>query len=192
MLERLTDRSTDIVVGTDRKGRVVYYNDGATKSLGYHPDEVLGSFVGKLYPSVEEARRVASAMRSVKHGGAQASSRRFPTTFLAKNGEEIPVAISGTLIFDDGSRKTAPSVTRRTCATFSTRTSSRFSARSRSGSSHEINNPLAVILNQAMLLESDLARLAGERDTSSRTNASTPFAAKWRASPRSSNVSVRW
>ena len=28
MLERLTDRSTDIVVATDRKGRGVYYNDG--------------------------------------------------------------------------------------------------------------------------------------------------------------------
>ena len=58
MLERLTDQSADIVVGTDRKGRVVYYNDGAKRSLGYTPDEVLGTFVGHLYPSIEEARHV--------------------------------------------------------------------------------------------------------------------------------------
>ena len=58
MLERLTDRSTDIVVATDRKGRVVYYNDGASRSLGYKSHEILGHFVGKLYPSVDEARRI--------------------------------------------------------------------------------------------------------------------------------------
>ena len=34
------------------------------------------------------------------------------------------------------------------------------------GLSHEINNPLAVITNQAELLERDLERLAGERDYS--------------------------
>ena len=34
-LEQLVARSTDIVVATDRKGIVVYYNDGAKKSLGY-------------------------------------------------------------------------------------------------------------------------------------------------------------
>src|SRR5690606_9196531 len=34
------------------------------------------------------------------------------------------------------------------------------------GLSHEINNPLAVILNQAELLERDVERLAGDRDCS--------------------------
>jgi CheY-like chemotaxis protein len=34
------------------------------------------------------------------------------------------------------------------------------------GLSHEINNPLAVIVNQAELLERDVQRLAGERDCS--------------------------
>ena len=34
-LEQLVARSTDIVVATDRKGTVIYYNDGAQKSLGY-------------------------------------------------------------------------------------------------------------------------------------------------------------
>ena len=53
MLERLTDRSTDIVVATDRKGRVVYYNDGASKSLGYDSNEILGQFVGDFYAQIK-------------------------------------------------------------------------------------------------------------------------------------------
>ena len=47
-LERLIARSTDIVVATDRKGTVIYYNDGAKKTLGYNASEVLGSFVANL------------------------------------------------------------------------------------------------------------------------------------------------
>ena len=47
-LQKLIDRSTDIVVGTDLKGIVIYYNDGASRILGYKPDEILGQFVGRL------------------------------------------------------------------------------------------------------------------------------------------------
>ena len=57
-LERLIARSTDIVVATDRKGMVIYYNDGATRSLGYTQDEILGKFVVQLYPDFDEAKRV--------------------------------------------------------------------------------------------------------------------------------------
>ena len=39
-LELLIARSPDIVVATDRKGRVVFYNDGAKKSLGYTAEEI--------------------------------------------------------------------------------------------------------------------------------------------------------
>ena len=82
-LEKLTDRSTDIVVATDRKGTVVYYNDGATRSLGYAPDEILGSFVGHLYSSVEEAKRVMEVMRGPEHGGPGIADAI--QTVLAKN-----------------------------------------------------------------------------------------------------------
>ena len=63
-LELLVAHSTDIIVATDRKGRVVYYNDGATLSLGYTEDEITGVFVAKLYVDLDEAKRVMAAMRS--------------------------------------------------------------------------------------------------------------------------------
>ena len=73
--EQLTKSSPDIIVGTDRKGRVVYFNDGAHASLGYEEEEVLGQFVGLFYPSVKEARRVSEIMRGPEHGGCRAALR---------------------------------------------------------------------------------------------------------------------
>ena len=61
-LELLIARSTDIVIGTDAKGNVIYYNDGASKILGYLPEEILGQYVAKLYPDLAEAKRVMKAM----------------------------------------------------------------------------------------------------------------------------------
>ena len=66
-LEQLIARSTDIVVATDRKGTVVYYNDGASKVLGYKPDEVLGSFVSRFYPDIDEAK-FQSLAKAAKEG----------------------------------------------------------------------------------------------------------------------------
>jgi PAS domain S-box-containing protein len=167
-LEQLIARSTDIVVATDRKGTVVYYNDGASKVLGYKPDEVLGSFVSRFYPDIDEAKRVMSAMRGAHYGG-RGICETFRTTFVSKSGEQIPVAISGTILYDDeeqedgtiGFAKDLRDILRRdklvTCGEVAI------------GISHEIRNPLAVIVNQIELLERDVERLAGERDTSVET-----------------------
>jgi len=164
-LERLTDRSPDIVVGTDRKGRVVYYNDGASRSLGYRPEEVLGTFVGRLYPSIEEARRVSAAMRGPDHGGP-GIVETFQTCFLAKNGEEIPVAISGTLLYDEEGNEDGSIGYAKDLREILRKDQLATLGEVAIGLSHEINNPLAVILNQVELLEKEISRLAGDRDCS--------------------------
>ena len=165
MLERLTDRSTDIVVATDRKGRVVYYNDGAFKSLGYDSEEILGQFVGSFYPSVEEARRVATAMRDPEQSGSDVIES-FATTFLARSGEEIPVAISGTLLFDEEGQEAGTIGYAKDLREILHKDQLAVLGEVAIGLSHEINNPLAVVLNQLEMLESDISRLAGEQDCS--------------------------
>ena len=62
-LERLIEASPDIVVATDARGMVSFYNDGARENLGYSREEIIGRFVAQLYPSVDEAKRVMAAMR---------------------------------------------------------------------------------------------------------------------------------
>src|SRR5690606_22912092 len=167
-LEQLIARSTDIVVGTDRKGVVVYYNDGASRILGYKPDEILGQFVGRLYPSLDEARRVMAAMRSPEHGG-RGSAAHFRTTFLSKTGEQIPVAISGTVLYDERSREDGTIGFAKDLRDILQKDQLATLGEVAIGLSHEINNPLAVILNQAELLERDVERLSGDADCSVET-----------------------
>jgi len=164
-LERLTDRSTDIVVATDRGGHVVYYNDGAKRSLGFTQEEVLGTHVGRLYPGLDEARRVMAAMRSEDIGGRDIIET-FQTTFLSKAGEHIPVAISGTLIFDEEGNEDGTIGYAKDLREILHKDQLATLGEVAIGLSHEINNPLAVILNQAELLERDVLRLVGEGDCS--------------------------
>jgi PAS domain S-box-containing protein len=164
-LEQLVAHSTDIVVATDRKGTVIYYNDGAKKSLGYGEGEVLGTFVAKLYPSLDEARRVMAAMRGADHGG-KGCVETFRTTFLSKTGEDIPVAISGAILEDEHGAEDGTVGFAKDLREILHKEELATLGEVAIGLSHEINNPLAVILNQAELLERDLCELAGERDVS--------------------------
>ncbi len=57
--ERLLESSLDIVIALDHKGQVIFYNDGAHKTLGYTSQEIHGKRVSaSIYPGIEEARRV--------------------------------------------------------------------------------------------------------------------------------------
>jgi len=164
-LEQLIAHSTDIVVATDRKGTVVYYNDGAERILGYEPAEVLGSFVGRLYPGVDEARRVMAAMRSERAGGP-GIVETLETTFVSRSGEEIPVAISGTLLYDEAGREDGTIGFAKDLREILRKDKLATLGELTIGLSHEINNPLAVIVNQVELLEQDLARRDGDEDVS--------------------------
>jgi PAS domain S-box-containing protein len=167
-LVQLTNRSPDMIVATDRKGRVIYFNDGAQKNLGFTPDEVIGEFVGVFYPSVEEARRVGEAMRGPDHGGVGVVDT-LETTFMGRDGEEIPVAISGTLLYDDSDQEDGTIGFAKDLREILHKDQLATLGEVAIGLSHEINNPLAVIVNQAALLENDIARLAGEADCSVET-----------------------
>ncbi len=164
-LEGLIARSTDIVIATDRKGNVAYYNDGATRSLGYAADEILGAAVERLYPDLSEAKRVMRAMRSESYGGA-GIVETFQTRFLSKREEHIPVAISGTVLYDDAGEEDGTIGFAKDLREILRKDKLATLGEVAVGLSHEINNPLAVILNQVELLERDIERLAGEEDTS--------------------------
>jgi PAS domain S-box-containing protein len=165
VLEHLIARSTDIVVATDRKGNIVYYNDGASRILGYTEEEILGRYVERVYPSLDEAKRVMRAMRSAEHGG-RGIVETFQTTFLSKRGEHIPVAISGTILYDERGEEDGTIGFAKDLREILRKDQLATLGEVAIGLSHEINNPLAVILNQAELLEREVCELAGERDTS--------------------------
>jgi len=162
--EQLISQSPDIVVGTDRSGTVVYYNDGAKHSLGYRSDEVLGSSVVRFYPDLDEARRVMNAMRSPGHGGPGRVST-FQTTFVSKSGQTIPVAISGCILRDEKGEEDGTIGFAKDLREILRKDQLATLGEVAIGLSHEISNPLSVILNQLELLEQELEQLAGERET---------------------------
>ncbi|MFK7898888.1 MAG: response regulator [Myxococcota bacterium] len=164
-LVQLTNRSPDIIVGTDRKGRVIYFNDGAHDTLGYESDEVLGEFVGLFYPSVKEARRIGEAMRSPRSGGRGVATN-LETQFIARSGEEIPVAISGTILFDANGEEEGTIGFAKDLREILKKDQLATLGEVAIGLSHEINNPLAVIVNQVTLLEKEIWKIAGETDCS--------------------------
>ncbi len=164
-LEQLIARSTDIVVATERGGAVAYYNDGAKRSLGYSQDEILGKHVTQLYPSLEEARRVMAAMRDPNRSGA-GIVETFQTTFLSKTEERIPVAISGTILYDESGAEDGTVGFAKDLREILHKDQLATLGEVAIGLSHEVNNPLEVILNQVELLERDIQRLAGEADSS--------------------------
>ncbi len=151
-LERLIEASPDIVVATDRDGTVAYYNDGAQEILGYVRDEIIGRFVVRLYPSIDEAQRVMAAMRSKGDGGA-GRVVNFPTRFVAKDGHEIPVAISGVILRDESNEEQGTIGFAKDLTEIIRKDQMALLGEVAIGLSHEINNPLSVITNQLTLLE---------------------------------------
>ena len=99
-LTRLIDSSTDAIISTDKKGNIVLFNEGAETLLRYREDEVIGRRASELYFSEEQAKGVTREMR--KRGGTVLG---FEAAFRAKDGREIPVLISASLLFDEQGRE---------------------------------------------------------------------------------------
>jgi PAS domain S-box-containing protein len=162
-LERLIESSPDIVIAVDRNGTVFFYNDGAEKTLGFTAPEILGQSVVRLYPSLDEARRVMAAMRSEEHGGP-GKVKNFETTFVDRFGRHFPVAISGSILYDDAGLEIGSIGFARDLTELKSRDRLATLGEVVVGMSHEINSPLEVILNQVELLDGFIRRAAGDAE----------------------------
>jgi PAS domain S-box-containing protein len=146
--QRLLESSPDIIIAVDKEGMITFYNEGARTNLGYSSEEIIGQICTRIYPSLEEARRVMKAMRA----GDNVRIASFETVFRNKAGQLIPVMISGSLIHDDegneiGSIGFARDISRmRHAQQLATAGEIAVSL------AHEINNPLESIINNIELL----------------------------------------
>jgi PAS domain S-box-containing protein len=150
--ERLVENSLDIVIATDTHGRLIFYNEGAKKSLGYSKDAVLRMHVVDLYPGIEEARKVMWAMRKDPNGRIV----NFETTFVARGGEHIPVAITGAIIYTDGHAEIGTIGFAKDIREIRRKDQLATLGEIAIGLSHEINNPLTSILTNLELVRSRL------------------------------------
>jgi PAS domain S-box-containing protein len=156
--ERLLEISLDIVIAVDAKGQIIFYNDGARKTLGYTPAEIRGKHVTTVYPSLDEARKVMAAMRSGEFG-EKSKVKNFETTLVTKSGEHMPVAISGSIIYDETGAEVGSIGFLKDLREIRRRDQLATLGELAVGLAHRINNPLEVIFNNLDLLGGHLARV---------------------------------
>jgi len=157
--EKLVEHSPDIVVAVDRHGTIIFYNDGARQMLGYGADEVLGQHVTRLYPDLDEARKVMQAMRA-----GNGKVKTFETVFLDKAGARIPVAISGSVIRNDAGEELGSIGFAKDLHDIRARDRLATLGEVAVSVAHEVNNPLEVIVNNLCLLEQYLERVSTDDD----------------------------
>jgi PAS domain S-box-containing protein len=148
-LKRLVESSPDIIIAVDRQGTIIFYNDGARKNLGFAPEDIIGQKVTRVYPSADEARRVMKAMRESPDGGRISG---FETVFCDKDNQQIPVMISGSLIYDEQKREIGSIGFAHDIRRMRQRDQLVTAGEIAVSLAHEINNPLETITNNLDLL----------------------------------------
>src|SRR5580658_8637563 len=149
-LQRLVEASPDIIIAVDREGTVNYYNEGARTSLRYSSEEMRGQKVTLIYLSLEEARSVMKAMRAADKAE---SISNFETVFRSKNGDLIPVAITGSLIRDEQGNEVGSIGFARDIRMMRHREQLATCGEIAVSLAHEINNPLESMINNLDLLQ---------------------------------------
>lgn len=161
--ERLVESSPDIVIAVDRTGTIIYYNDGAEKGLGYSAAEILGQNVARLYPSMQEAHRVMAAMRNDDFGGP-GKVKNFETTLVTRWGEQMPVAISGSILIDENGLEIGSIGFAKDIREIRQRDRLATLGEVAVALCHEINSPLEVILNDVELLGNFVRQKASDEE----------------------------
>jgi len=155
-LEHLAEISPDIIVAVDRGGNIIFYNDGARRTLGYSLDEVLGRHVTLIYGDLEEARRLMAAMRSADQDMA-GRTHNFETVLIDKSGNRIPAAISGAIIKDASGLEVGSIGFAKDLREIRERQRLATLGEIAVSIAHEVNNPLEAITNQLDLVAKFLA-----------------------------------
>jgi PAS domain S-box-containing protein len=148
-LQSLVESSPDIIIAVDRTGTIIFYNDGARKNLRYSAEEIVGQKITVIYPTLEEARRVMKAMHAASEDSGRISN--FETVLRSKEGELIPVAISGSIIYENGVPAGSIGFAR-DIRMMRHREQLATAGEIAVSLAHEINNPLEAITNNLDLL----------------------------------------
>jgi PAS domain S-box-containing protein len=161
--QKLVESCPDIIISVDRRGIITFYNDGARQNLGFTSEEILGKNVLEIYPSLEEARKVMTAMRA-DNGSKKGRVSNFETVFKTKRGERIPVAISASIIYDDRGQEMGSIGFAKDIREIRRRDQLVTLGEVAIGLSHEINNSLEVLVNQVEMLQRYVGRVATDED----------------------------
>ncbi|MDX2453032.1 PAS domain S-box protein [Desulfosarcina sp.] len=168
-LNNIIQSSPNAIMGTDMKGNIIIWNQGAEETLGYQASETIGGMnVRDLYPG-DMARQVMRMMRSDDYGG-KGKLRSYPMTFKGKYGRPVEGNLSANIIYDEAGREIASvgifvdleeqlKMERKLHNTQEQLLQSEKLAamgRLTSQIAHELNNPLYGIMNTLELMKTEI------------------------------------
>ncbi|MCL4503111.1 MAG: PAS domain S-box protein, partial [Deltaproteobacteria bacterium] len=102
-LERmLVQASMDGIIVNDMLGQILIFNEGASRILGYRPEEVIGSKmrVRDFYPG-QTAHEIKQLIYSPNHGGV-GILENYETQVRHKDGDLVPIWLSARLLRANG------------------------------------------------------------------------------------------
>lgn len=100
-VQNLVHNSIDGIIATNPEGVIVIFNRGASRILGYDPEEVLGRLSHQDILSRETGRDVIGAFYGERYG-PPGKLLNMESELLNREGDAIPVRLSGTLLYEEG------------------------------------------------------------------------------------------
>lgn len=100
-VQNLVQNSIDGIIATEHKGAIAIFNRGAEKILGYTPEETIGKMTYLDILPEETGKAVRDAFYGECYG-PPGKLINMESKLLNKEGEEIPVMLSGTLLHEQG------------------------------------------------------------------------------------------
>jgi two-component system NtrC family sensor kinase len=152
----IIENSPDAIVAIRKGGEIIIFNRAAEKLLGYRKDEIILRSILNIYP-FGQAKMIMKDLRSEDYGGPGKLEKR-ESLLLNKNGWEIPVYISASILYDEGKEIGSVGIftdlrEKRELEKQLLRTEKLSSlGKLAAGIAHEINQPLTGVLTFAHLL----------------------------------------
>ncbi len=91
-LEAILRYSDDMIITTDLDSRIVVFNPGAERMLGYKAEEVRDTEVGDLWVDAAERKKIMDEVN------ASGGIRNYETRLRTKNGETIEISLTLSLL----------------------------------------------------------------------------------------------
>jgi PAS domain S-box-containing protein len=154
-LAAIVASSDDVILSKDLNGTITSWNNAAARIFGYSPEEMIGASILKLIPEHLHSDE-KTILESIRAGRR---IEHFETIRRAKDGRLIEVSLTVSPIKDEegrviGASKILRDVSSRKRIEQSLLQAEKIAATGRMAATiaHEINNPLAAVMNLLYLL----------------------------------------